>query len=416
MRKILKNRNFPENIEKNIRGKYFLNLTKLKTSDMKGITLIALVITVIVLLILAGISISAITGNESVMEKAKQAKTANENANELDSIKLAIVEGIAKGNNGELESNDLKTALVGIVTDTSMITGVGPWQVTGSQTGTKYLIKQSYDVIPMPENTGTKIEMGVKAGDYVNYTAGNWTQEDIESLKNLYSGENIPDSNNPYTFGGFKVGQSKDVGIIQGENNASVQDNEHAGWRVLSFNDDGSVNIIHAGCPEWYYQATHYRLGYDGGPAVSAQRSAARGQYILDGTKIENAPDISFENIQTKNWKIYEDNNYCISNSARSIKYDEIRKLTNYYFFTNHWFLLVGVDFVTEKGYTGSGGLMGCHVYNNNTMADTSNYIRDKAAGIRPVVTLKAECLFQNINDENTTTHNTKETAWNLVI
>ena len=38
----------------------------------KGITLIALVITIIVLLILAGVTINAIVGNESAMEKAAQ--------------------------------------------------------------------------------------------------------------------------------------------------------------------------------------------------------------------------------------------------------------------------------------------------------------------------------------------------------
>ena len=50
----------------------------------KGITLIALVITIIVLLILAGVTINAIVGNESTMEKAKQAREENEKENELD--------------------------------------------------------------------------------------------------------------------------------------------------------------------------------------------------------------------------------------------------------------------------------------------------------------------------------------------
>ena len=53
----------------------------------KGITLIALVITIIVLLILAGVTINAIVGNESAMEKAKEARTENEKGNELDTIK-----------------------------------------------------------------------------------------------------------------------------------------------------------------------------------------------------------------------------------------------------------------------------------------------------------------------------------------
>ena len=51
----------------------------LKDRKSKGITLVALVITIIILLILAGISISALT-NTGIFQKAKDAKKANENA------------------------------------------------------------------------------------------------------------------------------------------------------------------------------------------------------------------------------------------------------------------------------------------------------------------------------------------------
>ena len=45
----------------------------------KGITLVALVITIILLLILSGISIYALT-NTGIFQKAKDAKQASENA------------------------------------------------------------------------------------------------------------------------------------------------------------------------------------------------------------------------------------------------------------------------------------------------------------------------------------------------
>ena len=47
--------------------------------ESKGITLVALVITIILLLILSGISISALT-NTGIFQKAKDAKQASENA------------------------------------------------------------------------------------------------------------------------------------------------------------------------------------------------------------------------------------------------------------------------------------------------------------------------------------------------
>ncbi len=48
----------------------------------KGITIITLVITIIILLILAGISIAALVGNDGLINKAKKAKSDYENAQE----------------------------------------------------------------------------------------------------------------------------------------------------------------------------------------------------------------------------------------------------------------------------------------------------------------------------------------------
>ena len=50
----------------------------------KGITLIALVVTIVVLLILAGVSINALFGNSGIIEKAKDAQNRMNNAQESD--------------------------------------------------------------------------------------------------------------------------------------------------------------------------------------------------------------------------------------------------------------------------------------------------------------------------------------------
>ena len=49
----------------------------MKTNE-KGITLIALVITIIVLLILAGVSISMLTGDNGIITQAQRAKELTE--------------------------------------------------------------------------------------------------------------------------------------------------------------------------------------------------------------------------------------------------------------------------------------------------------------------------------------------------
>jgi len=59
----------------------------------KGITLIALVVTVIVLLILAGISISMLAGNNSILQKATDAKTETERGEVYEQISLATASG-----------------------------------------------------------------------------------------------------------------------------------------------------------------------------------------------------------------------------------------------------------------------------------------------------------------------------------
>ena len=57
---------------------------KTKIKQEKGITLIALVVTIVVLLILAGVSVNALFGNSGIIEKAKEAQNAMTKAKEND--------------------------------------------------------------------------------------------------------------------------------------------------------------------------------------------------------------------------------------------------------------------------------------------------------------------------------------------
>ena len=56
----------------------------MKTKEMKGITLVALVITIVVLLILAGVSINLVLGNNGIIAKAKDAETKSAEASQND--------------------------------------------------------------------------------------------------------------------------------------------------------------------------------------------------------------------------------------------------------------------------------------------------------------------------------------------
>ena len=60
----------------------------------RGITLIALVVTIIVLLILAGISISMLTGQNGILNRATEAKEETEKANTEEKATLNKYEDI----------------------------------------------------------------------------------------------------------------------------------------------------------------------------------------------------------------------------------------------------------------------------------------------------------------------------------
>lgn len=58
--------------------------------NQKGITLIALVITIIVLLILAGVSIAMLTGQNGVLTRSNQAKTDTAKAEVVEIINMEL--------------------------------------------------------------------------------------------------------------------------------------------------------------------------------------------------------------------------------------------------------------------------------------------------------------------------------------
>lgn len=81
-----------------------------KFQQQKGITLIALVVTIIVLIILAGISINLILGENGIITKAGQAKQATIIAQlkeEAEMVKLAGITGATSGTTGEYGKSEL---------------------------------------------------------------------------------------------------------------------------------------------------------------------------------------------------------------------------------------------------------------------------------------------------------------------
>ena len=102
----------------------------------KGITLIALVITIIVLLILAGVSIAMLTGENGILNQATDARDDTEAAEIREKVELAVQAAYA----AQLAANPTSTAELAATavatqynTDNSAsisFTGTGPWTAT----------------------------------------------------------------------------------------------------------------------------------------------------------------------------------------------------------------------------------------------------------------------------------------------
>ena len=80
-----------------------------KVEKNKGITLIALVITIIVLLILAGVTIATLTGDNGILTKASQAKEEMSQASAEEKVGVEVLGSY--GNDGNIDMDMLNKNL-----------------------------------------------------------------------------------------------------------------------------------------------------------------------------------------------------------------------------------------------------------------------------------------------------------------
>ncbi len=75
--------------------------------EARGITLIALVITIIVLLILAGVTIATLTGDEGILNQAGKAEKTQRRAEIVEKIKTDIISKQVENGNGKISEKEL---------------------------------------------------------------------------------------------------------------------------------------------------------------------------------------------------------------------------------------------------------------------------------------------------------------------
>ena len=149
---------------------------KLNLKERKGITLIALVITIIVLLILAGVSIAMLTGQNGILTQAQNAKTTNENKSAEEKVKLAIMAARSQSETGALDADKLIAEITNNYGGTASKTDNG-FPVNATVDGKNFSIDGDGNITTNNSGSSTPTTGGVTAADIANAT-----QEEKQSI------------------------------------------------------------------------------------------------------------------------------------------------------------------------------------------------------------------------------------------
>ena len=127
----------------------------MRTKENKGITLIALAVTMIVLLIISGVTISYMTGENGIINQSKESKKFAGTVEEKEVLNTSVAAAVGKSSKSKVEENNLKKYLnqnVGDeVKDYTLEKRDGYYSVTFTATGNEYAVWENGTVQDMDE-------------------------------------------------------------------------------------------------------------------------------------------------------------------------------------------------------------------------------------------------------------------------
>ena len=174
---------------------------EIKNKQEKGITLIALVVTIIVLLILAGVAINLTIGQNGIITRAMDSTERTEIADEREAIILAYQACLIDTLGGNVTAKQLEDELKSQGRDVSVTQEGENLIVTYNQTKRTYQINQNGDVSQVA-NAAISTSMEVAYNNTV------LNADDLPNVKEVTS-ENIP-----IPKGFYYVGGTKDTGLV----------------------------------------------------------------------------------------------------------------------------------------------------------------------------------------------------------
>ena len=161
------------------------NLKKNVIRNNNGITLIALVITIIVLLILAGISISMLSGNNGILKRAGDARHDTTVAQEKEQVELAYVSAAVKNLGGNVTGQNLQDELdVSVGENKTTVTGTSTLKVKFEDTQNIYKVSQDGKVEKKNSNPNVLeiSELNENASTYFGWDVINYAETLDSSL------------------------------------------------------------------------------------------------------------------------------------------------------------------------------------------------------------------------------------------
>ena len=185
-------------------------MKKINLEDKKGITLITLAVTIVVLLILAGVTTAALTGEKSLIKEANDAASSSEKQSVKEKVQAAVLESIKKDGTVDVEklNNKLNTDIESLPAIVTM-NGI---KITISEDGTVGGWIKIEDEV-------TNGDTSIQIGDYIN---------NYDELSKGTQSTSIE-----YTENG---GTSS--------SNSQTLSTEDLGWRVLNANSSGGLELI----------------------------------------------------------------------------------------------------------------------------------------------------------------------------
>lgn len=272
------------------------NFINKKISEQSGITLVALVVTIIILLILAGITVASLTGDNGLIGKSGEAKKQTEISEGLEQLEIAVTQSTNK--RGNIDETKLAKNL-------SKINGL------------KYINAENEEV-DIAENTEIKLtaKVKLKGNTYKINAEGNVSYKKEGTVDN----EDI--INSPETYYGHYItnyNSSNNEGIAEGTDQLGK-------WQIFLV-DDNNIYLIASNYISRYYTKEKDGVGLDYNRNIEDTKNAynmwvasIRSKYNASATK-NDIPNLlsKFSSYQVEKyhrWMSYEENQ--IKNAANA--------------------------------------------------------------------------------------------------